>query len=53
MPGSQDRSQTNRDRPLLRPADHAARFAALDQPPPSTSKLTTAVERHRRTVKSR
>lgn len=54
MSGSQKRSQPiNRDRTALQPADHAAFFAALDQPPPPSSKLTAAIMRRRGTVESR
>jgi len=54
MSGSQDKSQPiSRHRTVLLPADHAALFAALDQPPPPTGKLTAAIKRHRQTVESR
>ena len=41
------------ERTALLPVDHAAFFAALDQPPPPTDKLRAAVARHRKTVASR
>ena len=41
------------ERTVLLPVDHAAFFAALDQPPPPTDKLRAAVARHRKTVASR
>ncbi|MGC1301988.1 MAG: DUF1778 domain-containing protein [Caulobacteraceae bacterium] len=41
------------ERTVLQPVDHAAFFAALDQPPPASEKLKAAVARHRKTVESR
>jgi uncharacterized protein (DUF1778 family) len=41
------------ERTVLQPVDHAAFFAALDQPPAPTAKLKAAVARHRTTVESR
>jgi uncharacterized protein (DUF1778 family) len=40
------------ERTLLQPRDHAAFFAALDQPPTPTEKLRAAFARHRKTVAS-
>ncbi len=41
------------ERTSLDPADHAAFFSALDNPPPPTAKLREAFARHRATVTSR
>ena len=41
------------ERTVLQPLDHAAFFAALDQPPAATDRLKAAAERHRKTVESR
>jgi len=41
------------ERTMLDPADHAAFFAALDNPPASTAKLRDAFARHRSRVTSR
>lgn len=38
---------------LLSPADHAAFFDALDNPPPPTDRLREAFERHKARVTSR
>ena len=38
---------------ILRPADHAAFFSALDDPPAPTPKLRAAFERHARSVTSK
>lgn len=37
----------------LQPVDHAAFFAALDEPPAPTARLREAFERHGRTVRSK
>lgn len=41
------------ERTVLQPVDHAAFFAALDNPPAPTDKLRGAFDRHRATVASR
>jgi uncharacterized protein (DUF1778 family) len=41
------------ERTLLQPVDHAAFFAALDNPPAPTDKLRNALRRHRETIASR
>jgi uncharacterized protein (DUF1778 family) len=41
------------ERTLLQPADHAAFFAALDNPPEPRDKLRAAFKRHGETVVSR
>ena len=41
------------ERTVLQGDDHAAFFAALDQPPAPTQKLKAAIARHRTTVESR
>lgn len=40
------------ERTLLQPADHAAFFAALDNPPAPTDALRAAFERHKATIDS-
>nr|WP_295107160.1 DUF1778 domain-containing protein [uncultured Caulobacter sp.] len=45
--------EPNADRTALQPVDHAAFFAALDQPSAPTGKLRAAFARHRKTVASR
>lgn len=41
------------ERTILQPVDHAALFAALDNPPAATDRLQEAFNRHRKTVVSR
>lgn len=41
------------ERTVLQPVDHAAFFAALDNPPAPTDKLRAAFDRHKATVASR
>ena len=41
------------ERTMLQPVDHAAFFAALDNPPAPTDKLQAAFARHRGTIVSR
>ncbi|MDB5542334.1 MAG: hypothetical protein JWQ89_4061 [Devosia sp.] len=41
------------ERTLLQQVDHAAFFAALDNPPAPTERLREAFERHRKTVLSK
>ena len=41
------------EKTLLQPLDHAAFFAALDNPPAPTDRLRSAFERHGKTVVSR
>ena len=41
------------ERTLLQPADHAAFFAALDNPPEPTERLKVAFKRHSKTVVSK
>jgi uncharacterized protein (DUF1778 family) len=41
------------ERTVLRPVDHAALFAALDDPRPATERLRAALDRHRGTIASR
>ena len=41
------------ERTVLAPIDHAAFFAAMDEPPAPTDALRAAFARHRRTVASR
>lgn len=41
------------ERTVLQPVDHATFFAALDTPPPPTSKLQAAFKRHAETIDSR
>ncbi|QKK33138.1 DUF1778 domain-containing protein (plasmid) [Rhizobium indicum] len=41
------------ERTLLQPADHAAFFAALDNPPEPTDSLKAAFKRHSETVVSK
>lgn len=41
------------ERTALTPADHAAFFTALDNPPAPTPRLLAAVERHKRTIVSK
>jgi uncharacterized protein (DUF1778 family) len=41
------------ERTVLQPVDHAAFFAALDNPPEATDRLKAAFERHRKTIVSR
>lgn len=41
------------ERTLLQPADHAAFFAALDNPPEPTDRLKAAFRRHSETVVSK
>lgn len=41
------------ERTELQAIDHAAFFAALDQPAPATPALTAAFQRHQRTVETR
>ena len=41
------------ERTALQPVDHAAFFAALDNPPEATDRLKAAFERHRRTIISK
>ena len=38
------------ERTVLQPIDHAAFFAALDNPPAATDKLRTAFARHKETI---
>lgn len=45
--------EPNADRTALQPVDHAAFFAALDQPSAPTAKLRAAFARHRKTVACR
>jgi len=40
------------ERTVLQPVDHAAFFAALDNPPEATDRLKAAFERHRTTIVS-
>ena len=40
------------ERTFLQPADHAAFFEALDNPPAPTAKLRAAFARHRQTIDS-
>lgn len=41
------------ERTALQPVDHAAFFAALDDPPIANDRLRAAFERHRRTIDSK
>ena len=41
------------ERTVLQPVDHAAFFAALDNPPEATDRLKAAFERHRTTIDSK
>jgi uncharacterized protein (DUF1778 family) len=41
------------ERTAMQPSDHAAFFAALDNPPPPTAKLRDAFSRHRQTIDSK
>lgn len=41
------------ERTMLQPVDHAAFFAALENPPDPTDKLRAAFNRHRTTIVSR
>lgn len=41
------------ERTVLQPVDHAAFFAALDNPPAPTDKLRAAFDRHKATIASR
>ena len=41
------------ERTVLQPVDHAAFFAALDNPPEATDRLKAAFERHRTTIISK
>ncbi len=41
------------ERTVLQPVDHAAFFAALDNPAPPTDKLRAAFGRHKATIASR
>ena len=41
------------ERTSLQPADHAAFFEALDNPPAPTAKLRDAFARHRQTIESK
>jgi uncharacterized protein (DUF1778 family) len=57
MPAGQDPieevDEPNAERTALQPVDHAAVFAALDQPPAPTDRLKAAFARGRKAVASR
>ncbi len=57
MPAGQDPikviDEPGAERTVLQPVDHAAFFAALNQPPAPTDRLKAAFAHHRKTVASR